>query len=231
MYNNILDIQHSLMRKFARWWFDPYMVTSTNDKSTYHSIEHDWMRLLIPIVGKQVKIFKKTARQGAKPQWPWQSIKWRWASNEPQGQSGGENGRFTVPSPQFLSHNRGCVGGGGSHFVACRLWEMQVIKGKGAMWRRAHVLMQACLCVHAHCLHILVPLCSCTHMFVAWCFVFGVKCSLFSVRVFCVFVLVACFVVSVHVFVCSCASYAWCSYAHAHSVRASHLSLVFNVWY
>ena len=51
----------------------------------------------------------------------------------------------------------------------------------------------------------------------------------------CVFLLVVCLVVSVHVFVRAHhmlgVQVLTCSCAHAHSVRASHLSLVFNVWY
>ena len=35
------------------------MVTSTNDNATYHLTELDGMRLVVPIVGKLIKIFKK----------------------------------------------------------------------------------------------------------------------------------------------------------------------------
>ena len=34
IYDESLDNQHSLMRKFARRWFKSYVVTSTNDNAT-----------------------------------------------------------------------------------------------------------------------------------------------------------------------------------------------------
>ena len=46
-------------RKFARRWFGPYVVTSANDSATYHLAELDGSRLVVPIVGKRVRIFKK----------------------------------------------------------------------------------------------------------------------------------------------------------------------------
>ena len=59
MYDNILDNQHSSMRKFTRRWFDPHVVTSAKDNATYHFVELDRTRLVIPIMGKRVKLFKK----------------------------------------------------------------------------------------------------------------------------------------------------------------------------
>ena len=47
------------MRKFARRWFGPYVVISANDNATYHLAELDGTRLVVPIAGKRVKIFKK----------------------------------------------------------------------------------------------------------------------------------------------------------------------------
>ena len=43
----------------------PYLVTSANDNATYHHVELDGLRLVVPIVGKRVKIFKK--RQDENP--------------------------------------------------------------------------------------------------------------------------------------------------------------------
>ena len=37
VYDNILDNQHKMIRKFARRWFNRYVVTSANDNATYHS--------------------------------------------------------------------------------------------------------------------------------------------------------------------------------------------------
>ena len=58
MYDSKLDNQHSSMQKFAKRWFGPYVVTSTNDNGTYHLVEHDGTKLAVPIAGKRVKIFK-----------------------------------------------------------------------------------------------------------------------------------------------------------------------------
>ena len=98
------------------------------------------------------------------------------------------------------------------------------------------------------CAHVRVFVCACSlsSYFGANVFVhshvsrlmFCVRCAMLVVQrtcVFCVFVLVACLVVSVHVFVRAHhmlgVQVLTCSCAHAHSVRASHSSLVFGVWY
>ena len=47
------------MRKFVRRRFGPYAVTSANDNASYHLTELDGTRLMVPIAGTQVKIFKK----------------------------------------------------------------------------------------------------------------------------------------------------------------------------
>ena len=59
VYDNNLDNQHSTTRKVARRLFVPYVVTSANDNSTYHLAELDGSRLVMPIAGRRVKIFKK----------------------------------------------------------------------------------------------------------------------------------------------------------------------------
>ena len=47
------------MRKFARRWFGPYVVTSANDNGTYHLAELDGTRIVVPVAGKRIKAFKK----------------------------------------------------------------------------------------------------------------------------------------------------------------------------
>ena len=58
-YHDSLDNQHKAMRKFARQWFRPYVVTSANDNGTYHLEEFDGMRMSVPVAGKRIKAFKK----------------------------------------------------------------------------------------------------------------------------------------------------------------------------
>ena len=65
MYDNSLDNQHRAMRKFARRWFGPYVVTSANDNGTYHLAELDGTRMAVPVAGKRIKAFKK--RHEAEP--------------------------------------------------------------------------------------------------------------------------------------------------------------------
>ena len=59
VYDSNLDNQHKAARKFARRWFGPYVVTSANDNGTYHLAELDGTQLTVPVVGKQMKAFKK----------------------------------------------------------------------------------------------------------------------------------------------------------------------------
>ena len=59
VYESSLDNQHTLVRKFARRWFGPYVVTSANDNRTYHLAELNGTRMTIPVAGKRVKAFKK----------------------------------------------------------------------------------------------------------------------------------------------------------------------------
>ena len=42
-----------------RRWFGPYAVTSVNDNGTYHLAELDGTRLVVSIVRKRIKAFKK----------------------------------------------------------------------------------------------------------------------------------------------------------------------------
>jgi hypothetical protein len=59
VYDSSLDNQHKATRKFARRWFEPYVVTSVNDDGTYHLAELDRTRIAVPVAGKRIKAFKK----------------------------------------------------------------------------------------------------------------------------------------------------------------------------
>ena len=59
VYDSSLNNQHKAMRKFARRWFGPSVVTSANDNGTYHLAELDGTRMAVPIAGKRIKAFKK----------------------------------------------------------------------------------------------------------------------------------------------------------------------------
>ena len=54
------------MRKFAKWWFGPYMVINANDNAMYHLAELDGTRMTTPVVGKRIKAFKR--RNEAEPE-------------------------------------------------------------------------------------------------------------------------------------------------------------------
>ena len=54
VYDNSLENQHKMTRKFARRWASPYVVMSANDNATYHLTELDGSGLAIPIAGKRV---------------------------------------------------------------------------------------------------------------------------------------------------------------------------------
>jgi translation initiation factor IF-1 len=59
VYDSSLDNQHKAVRKLARRWFGPYVVTSVDDNGTYHLTELDGTRIAAPVAGKRVKAFKK----------------------------------------------------------------------------------------------------------------------------------------------------------------------------
>ena len=56
VYDNSLDNPHRSTRKFAKWWFGPYVVTSANDNATYHLAELDGTRMMTPMVGKRFRV-------------------------------------------------------------------------------------------------------------------------------------------------------------------------------
>ena len=59
VYDNNIDNQHRSTRKFTKWWFRPYMLTSANDNATYHLAELDGTRMTTPVAGKWIKAFKR----------------------------------------------------------------------------------------------------------------------------------------------------------------------------
>jgi hypothetical protein len=59
VYDSSLDNQHKATCKFARRRFGPYAVTRVNDNGTYHLAELDGTRIVVLVVGKRVKAFKK----------------------------------------------------------------------------------------------------------------------------------------------------------------------------
>ena len=64
VYDSNLDNQHKAVCKFAKRWFGPYIVTSTNDNDTYHLAELDGMRIMVPGARKRIKVFKKRREDG-----------------------------------------------------------------------------------------------------------------------------------------------------------------------
>ena len=67
VYDSNLDNQHKAMRKFVRRWFEPYAVISANDNGTYHLVELDGTRIVVPVVGKRIKAFKKRHEDESDP--------------------------------------------------------------------------------------------------------------------------------------------------------------------
>jgi hypothetical protein len=59
VYDTSLDNQHKAARKFAQWWFGPYVVMSVDNNGTYHLAELDGTRITVPVAGKRIKAFKK----------------------------------------------------------------------------------------------------------------------------------------------------------------------------
>ena len=59
MFDSNLEHQHSILRKFSRRWFGPYVVVATHDNATYTLHELDGTMLKIPIASKQIKTFRK----------------------------------------------------------------------------------------------------------------------------------------------------------------------------
>ena len=57
VFDSTLEHQHSIVRKFARRWFGPYVVERVNDNATYLVHELDGTMFKISIAGKRIKVF------------------------------------------------------------------------------------------------------------------------------------------------------------------------------
>ena len=62
VYDNSLENQHKALRKVARRWFGPYVVTSVNNNATYHIMELDGTRIKIPVLGSGSRHSKSGTR-------------------------------------------------------------------------------------------------------------------------------------------------------------------------
>ena len=59
VFDSSLENQHSIVKKFSRRWFGPYVVVATHDNATYTLRELDGIVLKIPIAGKRIKAFRR----------------------------------------------------------------------------------------------------------------------------------------------------------------------------
>ena len=67
VYDSSLENQHRSTRKFAKRWFEPYMVNGVNDNATYHLAELDGTRITTPVAGKRIKAFKRRNEAESNP--------------------------------------------------------------------------------------------------------------------------------------------------------------------
>ena len=59
VFDSTLEHQHSIVRKFARRWFGPYVVERVNNNAIYLLRELDGTMFKIPIAGKRIKVFRR----------------------------------------------------------------------------------------------------------------------------------------------------------------------------
>lgn len=59
LFDNNLDNQHNILRKFSKCWFGLYMAPTILDNTTYLVKKLDRTRLKVTIVEKWVKILKQ----------------------------------------------------------------------------------------------------------------------------------------------------------------------------
>lgn len=59
VFDSSLEHQHSTLRKFARRWFGPYVVTKVHENATYSLRELDGTPLRVPVAGKRIKAFRR----------------------------------------------------------------------------------------------------------------------------------------------------------------------------
>ena len=67
VYNSTLENQHKATQKFARRWFEPYMVTRVNDNAMYHISTFDRTRIAVPVTVSQsfLCVWLRTGPAGA----------------------------------------------------------------------------------------------------------------------------------------------------------------------
>ena len=58
VYNSSLHNHHRSMQENTRW-FRSYAITSANDNATYHLMELDETRMVVPVMGKKFNVIKK----------------------------------------------------------------------------------------------------------------------------------------------------------------------------
>ena len=56
-----LEHQHSMLEKFVRRWFRPYVVVTVHDNSMYSFQELDGTLLKIPVSRKKINTFRRRA--------------------------------------------------------------------------------------------------------------------------------------------------------------------------
>jgi hypothetical protein len=59
IYYSSLDNQHSLVWKFSKQWFGPYVIKQAYDIATYLLRELDGTELKIPIARQRIKLFRR----------------------------------------------------------------------------------------------------------------------------------------------------------------------------
>lgn len=62
VFDSTLEHQHSTVRKFARRWIGPYVVTKVHLNGTYSLRELDGTSLRVPMAGKRIKVFRRSGR-------------------------------------------------------------------------------------------------------------------------------------------------------------------------
>ena len=66
VYDSSLDNQHTVMRKFSKRWFGPYVVKNVHEIATYSLSKLDGTEMKTPIAGKRIKVFKRREDSGSK---------------------------------------------------------------------------------------------------------------------------------------------------------------------
>jgi Integrase zinc binding domain/RNase H-like domain found in reverse transcriptase/Reverse transcriptase (RNA-dependent DNA polymerase) len=62
VFDSTLEHQHSTVRKFAKRWIGPYVVTKVHLNGTYVLRELDGVSLRVPVAGKRIKVFRRSGK-------------------------------------------------------------------------------------------------------------------------------------------------------------------------